>query len=184
MHKESTPDPSDNLSGRSTFIEPVADAVSEELLAALVESRAELSRTMSWDCWDRNAVRGFLERSAREREADTGYNFAIRERGSGALTGVIGLKGFDPFTPKAEVGYWIRSSMTGRGYATDALAIVLGFCREDLKLVRVDACAADFNVASHKVLLKCGFEKEGSKRHAQLCHGRWLDMVLFGKVFG
>ena len=75
-------------------------------------------------------------------------------------------------------------STTGNGYATDALSTLVEFCRDKLELVRIDACVADSNVASQKVLLKCGFEREGLKRKAELCHGHWHDDVLFGKLLG
>ncbi len=172
----------DQLLGKITLVEPLVESVSDELLSALLESQSELCQYMSWDCWSAEAVSGFVEGAKHDRAEGTRFEFAIRERGDGSLLGVIGLKDLDPFTPKAEVGYWVRSSMTGKGYATDALSTLLDFCRHELKLMRIDSCAAESNMASQKVLLKCSFEREGFKRKAQFCHGHWLDMVLFGKL--
>jgi len=182
MRHEESPDSADRLLGNATFLEPLDESVSEELLSALLESRAELCRYMPWDCWNGEAVSNFIERATHGRGEGTRFEFAIRKRDDGLLIGVIGLKDLEPFTPKGEVGYWVRSSMTGRGYATDALSALLECCRRELHLTRVDACAAESNLASQKVLLKCGFQREGAKRKGQLCHGHWLDIALFGKL--
>ncbi len=168
--------------GKTTLIEPISESASDELLAALLESKADLLKYMPWDCWSLEAVNGFIEGSMHARDEGARFEFIIRERGAGSLIGVIGLKGLDPFTPRAEVGYWVRSSMAGKGYATDALSTLLDFCGQELKLTRIDAQVAESNAASQKVLTKCGFEREGFKRKGELFHGQWLDMILFGKL--
>lgn len=172
------------LLGETVILQPLDASMTDELLAALLESKPELLRFMSWDCWSRDEAAAFIARTERERAEGTGRQFVIRRKTDHALAGVIGLMNFDPYTPKAAVGYWVRSSMCGNGYATDALCTLLKFCQHELKLQRIDSSAAETNPASQKVLMNGGFQREGYKRKGQLCHGHWLDMVHFGKLLG
>jgi RimJ/RimL family protein N-acetyltransferase len=59
------------------------------------------------------------------------------------------------------VGYWIGRSYWGRGYATRALADLLAVVPGRPVHVRV----AEHNVASLRVLAKCGFSIVGEERH-------------------
>ena len=79
-------------------------------------------------------------------------------------------------------GYWIRTSAAGRGHATDAVAACLGFLRDAARIVRVNAYAAVTNLASQRVLVKCGFREEGLLERGELCHGVWHDLKLFGAL--
>ena len=169
------------LQGNTTTLEPLGESMAEELLEALLESKTALCEFMPWDCWDMEAVNDFLLKVARGWAKNTHFTYAVRSRDDNSLLGVLG-QDFDPYTPRADVGYWVRSSHNGNGYATDAWHVLLHFCRDELKLVRLDACAAATNTASQNVLRKCGFEEEGFKGKAQCCHGQWHDLVLFGKL--
>ena len=71
---------------------------------------------------------------------------------------------------------------TGKGFAAEALLTLERYCRDELEFVRLDACVATDNLASQAVLRKCGFVQEGLKPKAMLCHGRWLDLMLMGKL--
>lgn len=60
---------------------------------------------------------------------------------------------------KPEVGYWIGRSYWGSGVATAALSAFLGLVRARPLYARV----AKHNVASIRVLKKCGFEISGEE---------------------
>jgi RimJ/RimL family protein N-acetyltransferase len=59
-----------------------------------------------------------------------------------------------------EVSYWIGKEYWGRGIATKALTLFL----EELKVRPLYARAAKDNVASLRVLAKCGFKVVGEDR--------------------
>ena len=98
------------------------------------------------------------------------------------FAGIIGLHKFDPYTPRGEVGYWVRTSLHGRGLAGAALAAVIAWSAETLGLARLDAQTWDQNIPSQRVLEKNGFQKEGFQPKGELCHGIWHDMILWGKL--
>jgi ribosomal-protein-alanine N-acetyltransferase len=170
------------LRGRRVTLKPVQANWAEPLFKMVHESRVELRRYMAWETDDLEATRTFLEGAVRDREAGTGLSLAIFEANTSNILGVIGLMALNPFTPKAEVGYSIHSKKTSCGYATESLSTLIDYCRDTVKLVRLDAQVATTNVASQRVMAKCGFKEEGLKPKSLLCHGTWHDMKLYGKL--
>lgn len=77
------------------------------------------------------------------------------------LIGIIGLKDITHTDLDAHVGYWIGREYWNRGFATEALSLVLDYARSDLCLARLHTKVLDFNLASLRVLLKNGFRVEG-----------------------
>lgn len=89
-----------------------------------------------------------------------GCNFAIEV--AGAVAGGIGMEPFGgERSGGAAFGYWLGRPYWGRGIATDAVGT---FCEAALaggKLRRLEARVFAPNVASSRVLEKCGFRLEG-----------------------
>jgi len=170
------------LEGEKVILRPLAMSMAEELFAAVDESREELLRFLPWENKTVDDTREFIQRSVREREEGWSLGLAVYEKSTGTCAGTIGLRFKDSYSPIGFIGYWIRTSLAGNGYATDAVTTLVRFCRDHLKLVRIDAAVAATNVASQRVMAKCGFQEEGFKRKGQLCHGTWHDLKLFGKI--
>lgn len=59
-----------------------------------------------------------------------------------------------------EIGYWLGREFWGRGIATLALTVLLG----ELKMRPLYAHVARHNIASQRVLEKCGFGVSGADR--------------------
>jgi len=72
----------------------------------------------------------------------------------------IGYVQLVPLNDGYEVGYHIAKEHTGNGYATEALKTFLEYVKQDKKLEKVYGICLSENVASKKVLEKCGFTKE------------------------
>ena len=72
----------------------------------------------------------------------------------------IGYVQLVPIDEGFEVGYHIAKEYTGNGYATEALKALLEYAATVKKLERVYGICLSENVASKKVLEKCGFTKE------------------------
>jgi [ribosomal protein S5]-alanine N-acetyltransferase len=78
----------------------------------------------------------------------------------------------------AWVGYWVSSSVTGRGVATGALALGLDHCFGTVRLHRVEATVRPENTASRRVLAKVGFREEGLLQRYLDVDGGWRDHLL------
>jgi RimJ/RimL family protein N-acetyltransferase len=97
-------------------------------------------------------------------EDGQGWTFAITAKAEGgALIGACGYgRRHDDFADEPEIGYWIGENFWGRGYATEAVRAVIDhlFSVSDL-----DALAAGCrvtNLASRRVIEKCGFQWTGA----------------------
>ena len=163
------------------YLKLVSRVSTRVLYEAVEESRAELERFMPL-ATDRKSTAKFIRTSHSNHRAGAALELAVFEKGSGVLAGVVGLNHFDSATPKANLGYWTRTSLTGHGIATEAVALMVDVARDDLGLRRLDSTVAVDNLASQRVMAKCGFVEEGLKRRSQLCHGQWQDMLLFGRL--
>lgn len=62
---------------------------------------------------------------------------------------------------QAEIGYRINRNFLGKGIATEAVSMVVGFAFEELGLHRIMLRAFTVNDASRRVAEKVGFTKEG-----------------------
>ena len=58
---------------------------------------------------------------------------------------------------EAEIGYWLGEDFWGKGYVTEATLRVLQYAFEELNLTQLWAGAYEENIASQRVLEKCGF---------------------------
>jgi ribosomal-protein-alanine N-acetyltransferase len=62
-----------------------------------------------------------------------------------------------------EVGYFLKQSAWGKGYATEICKRLLAFAFEETPLTEVVACIDDGNDNSGHVLAKCGIRSEGRR---------------------
>ena len=58
---------------------------------------------------------------------------------------------------EAEIGYWLGEDFWGKGYVTEATLRVLQYAFEELHLTQLWAGVYKENIASQRVLEKCGF---------------------------
>ncbi len=123
------------------------------------------------------AERDFAERAALGWERDDGWAFVALL--DGEVSGTVGLHAFEPAINLAELGYWIRSDVCGRGLATEAASAVVAFGFEELGLHRIDLFAGCENQASVRVAEKVGFVREGLARR-RLRGEDYYDAYMYG----
>lgn len=133
----------------------------------------------------RAAFRARLKRYQQDARTDAGYAFFVFDAGARRLVGGMTLSTVRRGVAQAAtVGYWIGTAETGRGLATAALGRLLRHAFDDLGLHRVEAACMPRNLASLRVLGKCGFEREGLGRRYLRIDGRWEDHILLARVGG
>jgi RimJ/RimL family protein N-acetyltransferase len=86
--------------------------------------------------------------------------FAI-DRTTGIAVGVGGFKGSPDETGTVEIAYGVARVQEGRGFATEIATALTAFAFEDPRVTRVIAHTKPANVASSRVLEKCGFTSTG-----------------------
>lgn len=107
--------------------------------------------------------------------------FAIEFKGE--YVGNIGLmKGNDVYRKSAEVGYFIGEPHWNKGIATIALNLIAEYGFNKLDIVRIHSGVYEHNLASQRVLEKCGFIKEGVFQKAVFKHEQYLDEVRYARI--
>lgn len=111
---------------------------------------------------------------------DTGrsYGFGIYEKPGGEFIGGCGVNRFDEH-PTMNLGYWIRSSAVGKGYATEATQALVKFGFEHLHLIRIEIIMSVHNIASKRVAERAGAVFEGTMKNRLLLHGKAHDAHLY-----
>lgn len=115
--------------------------------------------------------------SAAFREG-TQYEFAI-ESETGRFLGGCGLNYLDRLNRRANLGYWVRASESGRGVATRAVRLLLDWAARETDLDRLEIVVALENRASLRVAEKAGAVREGVLRHRLWIHGVAHDAAVF-----
>ena len=114
------------------------------------------------------SVEGEAERIARNRTMHEEIGFtiwAVEEKETGEVVGVAGVVRVENVGPEIEVAYHFRKDRWGRGYATEAARACLDYGFETAGLDRIIGLVAPENVASARVLEKCGMTREGTAHH-------------------
>ena len=89
----------------------------------------------------------------------------IFHKQSGVFIGSTGLHRIDWNVRKFEIGYWIDSNYTGKGYMTEAVNGIVSFAFQELEARRLEIrCNAD-NSQSRKVAERCFFQLEAILRN-------------------
>ena len=116
--------------------------------------------------------RGKLERQI-AHFADHGFGMcAVDLTASGETVGAAGLQHLEG-GPEIEVGYRFLKTHWGHGYATESARASVAYGFDDLGLERIVAVALETNVASRRVLEKCGLSEIG------LVHAYGLEHVKY-----
>ena len=84
-----------------------------------------------------------------------------------------------PAAKLLEIGYFMVSSETCKGYCSEAANIMVDYLFLSKNIVRIQAHTDCRNAASQKVLEKAGFRKEGIVRKLLFNRGEWRDACLY-----
>ena len=122
----------------------------------------------------------FLKRCKRERKEGSGLIFGVELKEESRLIGMIGLIHFNAKSRRAVLGYWFGRPYWGKGLGSESVGMALRFAFEKLDLTRVVAQVWHPNVASARVLEKCGFSLEGRLRKHIKKNGEWYDELVYG----
>lgn len=105
------------------------------------------------------------------------YGWAIEHRGE--LIGTVGAYDYSPENQSIEIGLSIARENWGKGYATEALASVLSFLREEDGIAAVRAWCAEENIGSKTAMLRAGMAQTGVEPGGLVIGDRTYDKLLF-----
>lgn len=136
--------------------------------------------------WGRKASKGerdpellFIDaRPWVKRKPSQDFNWGIVWKESGKVIGMLAI--FDVQNQRmASVGYRLHPAYWRQGIVTEALRRAVDFVFSETELQRLEATADVRNVASLRVLEKCGFIREGTVRQGKMV-SVYCDYAIFG----
>lgn len=156
-----------------------------EAIFARYANDVEVTRLLAWPRHTSlRATAAFLDFSDAEWSRWPVGPYLIESRQGKHLLGGTGLA-FES-SECAGTGYVIAKDSWGKGYATEALRTVVEIARKT-GIQRLYALCHPENIASERVLRKCGFEYEGVLRmHSafpNLSPGNLCDVLSYGMSF-
>ncbi len=157
----------DEWLGPRVLLRPVRPGDGAALFEAVDESRAEIGPWLPWvektlaPSDSEEAVRRAAARWRLREDLMVG----IWDRDTGRYLGGSGLHRIDWAVPSFEIGYWLRVSAWGRGYAAEAVQTLCAFAFGTLGASRVEIRCDPENTRSRAVPARVGFVLEARLRN-------------------
>ncbi|MFK4824166.1 GNAT family N-acetyltransferase [Paenochrobactrum sp. BZR 588] len=135
--------------------------------------------TWAQDALEKSAFRQRIRYYQEEINKGTTYPFFLFRNEDQRLVGGISLNNIRRGVGQnAMIGYWSGAPYAGKGYMSEALALVIPFAFQHLGLHRLEAACIPHNIRSISLLEKAGFQKEGHLRSYLKINGVWQDHIL------
>ena len=126
------------------------------------------------------SLREYVSNKAADRNS---VFLAISLQGEDRHIGNIKLGPIDWIHRFADIGVVIgEKHLWGKGYASEAIGIVVQYAFEVLNLHKLTAGCYEVQVGSVKAFQKNGFEIEGIRKKHYFCSGNYMDAVLLGML--
>ena len=173
--------PFTKLSDDVITIRPFEFGEEDELYNAVHESLPELSPWMSWanERYTKNVARDFIAITRNEWSRGALYSFAIASNNTGEILGGCGLSHFHPIYKFCNLGYWVRTSHRGSGFAVRAAKLVGRFAFEKKHIIRAEIVIAVGNNASKRVAEKAGAHYEGILLNRMTVREQIMDAYMY-----
>jgi ribosomal-protein-alanine N-acetyltransferase len=181
-------DPQPLVRGDGLYLRPAIAADYSAWARLREQSRAFLTPwepTWLSDDLTRVAFRRRLRRQAEEIAGDESFAFLIFDSTSDELLGGLTLGGIRRGVAQAAtLGYWMGAPHAGKGRMTRAVAAVVRFGFDSLRLHRIEAACIPDNAPSIALLERNGFEREGFARAYLKIDDAWRDHILLALLEG
>jgi ribosomal-protein-serine acetyltransferase len=163
-------------------LRPLAESDIDAIIEATLESVATVGPWMSWahEKYNREEATAWINTSRGNRERGDAAEYGVFDH-AGRFLGGCGLNTLNRLHRMANLGYWIRASAEGRGYASEAARTLARLGLEN-GLVRVEIVADVDNIGSQRVAEKAGGVREAVLRNRIGTKEPPRDAVMFSVV--
>lgn len=129
--------------------------------------------------FSRYVLKQYLENAHLDIYETKQFRFIIEERSDKKQVGMIDLFDFNPQHKRAGVGILIHPYYQNRGFASEALSILIDYGFSYLNLHQLYANISSDNNKSLALFTKYNFTKVGIKKDWILVKGKYKDEILF-----
>lgn len=108
----------------------------------------------------------FINHSIKEAKTGKEFTFTIFNKANGKAVGGTSFLDIQPLSRSLEIGRtWIAKDLQGTGFNGECKYLLLKYCFEELKLIRVFFKTDSNNIRSQKAMEKIGAKFEGILRN-------------------
>lgn len=115
---------------------------------------------------------------SQEANKDKRLEFAVILKATNKLIGSIGI-GIETVDRHGEIGYWISPDFWRKGFATEAVKLLIEYAFKELSFHKIYAKHYVENPASGKVMQKCGMSFIGTLKEHSFKNGQFHDVNLY-----
>lgn len=156
--------------------------------AALAEAVRESVDTVGrWQDWCHpgygiDDARAWLDICRRDWLLGDGFEMLIVDARTDRVLGGMGVNQRNRGQRFANLGYWVRQSAQGRGIATRAGALAIGFAFAAVRVERLEIVVAAGNEPSRRTAERIGGVFEGMLRKRLIVNGLSVDAMMHSIV--
>lgn len=119
-----------------------------------------------YDCENPTRFREILYLALKERDKGNQFPFVIFHKNENRIIGSTRLIEIEPQNRKLEIGWtWLHPKYWATAINLECKMLLLAFCFEYLKVIRVQLKTNEKNIRSQKAITKIGGKFEGILRH-------------------
>jgi ribosomal-protein-serine acetyltransferase len=154
------------------------------VLPAARQSLSELKPWMVWatDDYSLDGAEDWCRRNAGKFIDRTQIAYLVFLANESEHLGNVSAFAFDWEVGKCEIGYWLRTSHTGRGFMTEAVQALIDVMKKAIPARRIEIRMDAKNTKSRRVAERLGFELEGILRANAVNRGRLVDQCVYAWV--
>jgi ribosomal-protein-alanine N-acetyltransferase len=120
-----------------------------------------------------------IEKIQDAAEDGDGFSWAVCLKENGRMVGYAGIWRIDKPHFRGEIGYTIHPDYWNKGIMSEAVSGMIDYGFNVLKLHSLEANVNPDNIASMRLLEKCGFVREAYFRENYFFRGKFLDSAIY-----
>ena len=125
-------------------------------------------------------VKKWAEEASAKAPDGHDFHMEIEVKETKEVIGMIAAHETDPRNGTFEYGIAIRETFQRKGYATEAVVLLLRYFFDDLRYQKCNSNVHGWNDGSKKLQEKLGFTLEGQIRRANYSEGQYYDKFIYG----
>lgn len=172
---------------KNYIIRPLNTNNYEAVFQLIDENRSRLENYFAGTTQDtktKEETEKFCQSVEKRRLNKEYFPFVIIDPKTSRYIGWIDVKNIDWKIPKAELGYFLDKSYTGKGIISEGLPLVIKHINQEFHFKKLLLRIGSDNPKSTQIALRNNFQLEGTiRRDYKTTSGKIVDLQYYGKIF-
>lgn len=166
------------LESKQLLLQPITIQDKKEVFAYRKDKEA--NKYQGWVPESLEDVATFIAKVSKEFNApESWFQFVIKDKNSQEIIGDLGVHFMGSENQQVELGCTLGKNHQGKGFATEAMSVVIDCLFLSLNKHRITGSIDPKNTASRQLLERLGFRKEAHFKKSLFIDGKWVDDVIY-----